>query len=127
MREDKPAFTERRRKPDWMVRGATILSVISWLLTIFVVLILDIASPNQENMFTHYFGGMERAVWNEGFILVAYIFLILSMASCLTAFVFNMLRKRRKTDKYKKSVIIIGVITVIGFIAFMLRFGGQLF
>jgi hypothetical protein len=118
---------ERRKQPDWMVKGATILNVISWLLTISALLVIDIAAPNQSNMFTHLMGTAERVVWDEFFILLAYIILVLSLLSSFAAFTFHIMRKRRKTDKLRISIIIIGSINLIGFIFFMYRFGFQLF
>jgi nitric oxide reductase large subunit len=127
MNEQKYTGPERRKQPDWMIKGSTILNVISWFLTAIAILIIDIASPNQENMFTHYFGGVERNVWNDGFILMAYITLVLSVVSCLTAFTFHIMRKRRKADKIKISIFVIGGITIAIFIIFVFRFGFQLF
>ena len=123
-----PAHTpERRKSPDWMVKGSTIFNVMAWLLTFTVLLLIDIAAPTRENMFSHYFNANERTVWNEVIILLAYITLILSTLSCLLATIFHLLRVRRKTDKYKISVFIISTVTILGLIVFMLRFSGQLF
>jgi len=120
-------FTERRKRPDWMIRGATILCVIAWFLTVGALLLLDVASPTAENLITHMLDSTERDVWNELFLLITYALLILSLLSCVCAFIFNMLRMRRKTDKYKKSIIVIGLLTLVAFVIFMVVFGGQLF
>jgi uncharacterized membrane protein YidH (DUF202 family) len=118
---------ERRKQPDWAIKGASVLNVIAWLLSAVSLLVIDIASPNQENMFTHYFAGAERVVWDEFMILLAYIILVLSVVSCLSALVFHLMRKRRKTDKLRVSIIIINVLTILGFVLFIYRFGFQLF
>ena len=54
---------------------------------------------------------------------VAFFLLIAALAICVIAFFFNKARMRRKTDKYRKSVIIIGAITIIGVVLFLVRFG----
>lgn len=118
---------ERRKNADWMVKGATILSIISWILTISALLTLDVAAPTRENLFTHLMGGAERITWNEITLLITFSLIVISILSCIGAFIFNMLRMRRKTDKYKKSIIIIGLMTLVGFVVFMIRFGGVLF
>ncbi|MCL2499861.1 MAG: hypothetical protein FWE90_05940 [Defluviitaleaceae bacterium] len=127
MNEQKYTGPERRSRPDWMVKGATVLNVIAWLLTSVSLLAIDIASPNLDNMFTHYFDTVERSVWDEFWILMAYILLVLSVVACLTSFIFHIMRKRRKTDKLRKSIVIIGALTLIGFALFIYRFGFQLF
>ncbi|MCL2203552.1 MAG: hypothetical protein FWB88_06405 [Defluviitaleaceae bacterium] len=118
---------ERRKQPDWMVKGSTILCVISWLLSISAVLVIDIAAPDQANLLTHLLGGEERAVWNTALILLAYIMLVLSVFACVAAFVFNILRMRRKTDKLKWSILSITILTVGGFLLFTFSFSQQLF
>ncbi|MCL2603595.1 MAG: hypothetical protein FWD90_03875 [Defluviitaleaceae bacterium] len=127
MNEERYTGTERRKQPDWMIKGATILNVLAWLLTTFSLLAIDIASPNQDNMFTHYFDMAERVVWDEFWILAAYILLVMSVVSCVVSFVLHVLRKRRKADKLRVSIIIINALTIIGFILFIYRFGFQLF
>ena len=127
MDRNRGGFHERRRQADWVVNAAAALSFISWLVAFSVVLLLDVASPERANFFSNVFEGTVRAAWNPTLLPVAFILLILAVCSCIAAFIFNMLRMRRKTDKYRKSIIIIGVLTIIGFIAFTVRFGGYLF
>ena len=126
MRGGRGDFQERRRQADWVVNAASILSVISWLVAFAVVLVLDIAAPERANFFTNVFDGVVTPTWNQTFLPFALILLILSFCSCIAAFIFNMMRMRRKTDKYRKSVIIMGVLTLIGIIAFIFRFGSYL-
>ena len=124
----RPEFRfERRTDVDWVIRGATALSVVSWLLTVGALLLLDIARPDADNMFTHLLGGAENTTWDEVLLLVTAIVLIVSIISCVCAFIFNMMRMRRRSDKYKKSIIIIGLMTIVVFIIFMINFWSVLF
>ena len=116
-------FVERRKKVDWVVRMATILSVLSWIVATVVLFVLDRAQPDKEHMFTRFFSIAVRDYWESPLLIVAFILLIVSLCICIFAFVFNMLRMKRKTDKYKKSIIIIGVITILGIVFFIFRFG----
>jgi Ni/Fe-hydrogenase subunit HybB-like protein len=116
-------FTERRRKPDWVTNMATVLSFVSWVVAFGVWIALDMASPEKVDMFTTQFNVNVRGWWDTSLLLVAFILLVTSFGICSMAFIFNMLRKRRKTDKYRKSILIIGAVTVLGIIAFWIRFG----
>ena len=125
-------FQERRKKADWITRMATILSVISWSVAIAVWAVLESASPERERTFITSFlretMGAEihiRSTWDVTLLPVAFWLLIGSLAICVTAFIFNALRMRRKTDKYRKSIIIIGIINIIGIVAFLIRFGND--
>lgn len=123
-------FQNRRKKADWIVKMATILSLVSWTVMIAVWAVLEAASPDKERQFISsairkhldvqtYF----RNYWDGTLLSVGFLLLVASLVVCLVAFFFNKLRMRRKTDKYRKSIIVIGIITIIGIVAFLIRFG----
>ncbi|MCL1843956.1 MAG: hypothetical protein FWF79_09090 [Defluviitaleaceae bacterium] len=125
--ERSGSFHERRRQADWVVNGAAILSVLSWIVAFTVLLVLEMASPDGMEGFTRTFGGIPETTWNYTLLPAAFILLIFALISCIAAFIFNAMRMRRKTDKYRKSILIIGAFTFVGLIAFTVRFGSQLF
>jgi len=116
-------FNERRKKSDWIIKMTTVLSALSWIVAFIVWIVLDRAVPEKENMFTSMFNVAVRDYWESSLLPIALALLIVSLCLSIFAFVFNMLRMRRKTDKYRKSVIIIGVITIIGIVFYIIRFG----
>ena len=123
------SFQERRKKVDWVVRMATALSVIAWAIAVAVWIVLDRASPERDVGWVTSIGrvrGTEihiRDYWDSALLPLAFILLLTALAVCIIAFFFNKARMRRKTDKYRKSVIIIGAITIIGIVVFLIRFG----
>ena len=121
--KEKPKFQERRKKRDWVTSSSTILSLLSWVLALVVWVVLDQASPEKENMFTRFFSVSVRGYWNQELLPLAFRLLAASLCICIIAFIFNMKRKRRKTDKYNKSIIVISIITVISLVLFVVRFG----
>jgi len=121
---------DRRRKPDWVVRMATILSIVSWAVAVAVWAVLESASPDREFRFiTSFLSQVHdaeihiRDYWSEPLLQTAFILLVVAMLVCIAAFFFNKMRMKRKTDKYKKSIMIIGGVTVLGVVLFLLRFG----
>ena len=123
-------YLDRRKKADWIVRMATILSVLSWAVVIAVWAVLDAASPERERQFISSIirkhldvQSYVRTRWDETLLSVGFLLLVASLAVCLVAFFFNKLRMKRKTDKYRKSIIVIGSITIMGIVAFLIRFG----
>ena len=123
------SFQDRRKKADWIVKMATILSLIAWCVAIAVWVVLDAASPEREVAWFTSIGrlrGVEIVIrdhWDATLLPVAFGLLLAALAICLLAFFFNKIRMKRKTDKYRKSVIVIGSITVLGIILFIVRFG----
>jgi hypothetical protein len=120
------SFQERRRQADWVIKAASLLSLFSWITAFVVWVLLDIAAPDHTNILPNTFGRGPGG-WNETLLPITFILLVLAFCSCIAAFVFNMMRMRRKTDKYRKSIIIIGIMTLSGLIVFTLRFGSVLF
>jgi len=127
---------DRRRKPDWVSRLATILSLCAWCIMIAVWVVIDTATPDRGMQFTQTFfqlhfgtdaAGAMSTRTNYTLVYAAYILMLVSMGTCFIAFILNKMRMKRKSDKYKKSIFVIGGITLIAFIAFMIRFWSVLF
>ena len=135
MSEREQSFRNRRKQADWVVNAAAVLSVLAWVVAFAVVLVLDIASDNvqMEGLQAWLAGGSGAAGGSGGgwnIVLLRQIGLILLVVSFLcsvAAFIFNMMRMRRKTDKYRKSVIIMGLITLTGIVFYVMRFGDVIF
>ena len=115
-------FKNRRKKADWVTKAASILSVIAWIIVIVMLLLLDRAQPQSADFFTHVFRSTVHSSWNSSLLRTSFIMLVSAFFICALAMILNILRHRRKTDKYKKSIIILGVLSLIGLILFMIRF-----
>ena len=124
--DDRPQAADRRKKTDWVTKAASILSVVAWLIAITMLLCLERAQPQRADFFTYFFGVTINSYWNTSLLRAALVLLLTALGICALAMVFNIMRSRRKTDKYKKSIIILGVITLAGLIAFLTVFGPYL-
>ncbi|MCL1987334.1 MAG: hypothetical protein FWG64_05115 [Firmicutes bacterium] len=122
------SFEERRKQADLVTRLATILAIVSWLIIIVAFVLIDTASPVQENLLTRLFAedGV-RTVWDINFIRATIVLLVISFIVCVAAFLFNKMRMRRKTDHYKKSIIISGFINLIAIVVLIIVFWADLF
>jgi len=134
--EEKEKNKDRRQRKDIVTRMATILSLLAWAIMIAVWVVLELASPERGMLFTQsffqwHFGtdatGALRTRWDRQLVYLAYVLMLASFGSCFFAFIFNRMRMKRKTDKYKKSIFIIAGITLVAFVAFLIRFGSILF
>ena len=124
------SFQDRRKKADWIVKMATILNLVSWAVAVAVWFVLESASPEREMRFVtslmqvHFDSDIiVRNRWDMTLLPIAFFLLIASLCICIVSFMFNKMRMRRKTDKYRKSIIIIGIITILGIVFFLIRFG----
>jgi len=135
-KRDEEEKKDRRQRIDWVSRMATILSVLAWIIMIAVWVVVDTASPDKGMRFTQTFfdvhfgvdaSNVMRTKWNDTLLIIAFVLQLVSIGTCLIAFLFNKMRMKRKSDKYKKSIFVIGGITILAFIAFIIRFWSVLF
>jgi len=133
-KRDKDENKDRRQKKDWVIRLATILSISAWFIMLVVWVVIEMASPDREMTFINTFfdvhfgvAGQGSRSWNTSLVYIAYVLMLVSLGTCAIAFILNKMRMKRKGDKYKKSILVIGGISVIAFTAFMIRFWSVLF
>ena len=125
-RTQQSAPVERRKKNRVPTIVSTI-SVIGWILGVGVLLFLERAQPGKENFLTRITNAVIRTTYNAQLLRVSFGLLLGVLVTCLTGIIYNAMRMRRKTDKYNKSVIILGGIAAVGFVLFLWRFWGYLF
>jgi len=127
---------DRRKKSDWTNKLATVLTLVSWVIVIAVWVVLDMASPERGMRFTQTFfeatfgtdaNSVLRTRWNYTLVYAAYVLFLISIGTCAIAFVLNRFRMRRKTDKLKISILVIGGINIVAFVFFLIRFGYVIF
>jgi hypothetical protein len=121
MTELKKPYTERRRGPDVVVKAVWWTVGISWILIISAFLITIEARPKFETFIDRMVKARVRDYWDTSLLQYTFYVLIINLAVCIIGFIFNMLRKKRKTDKISKSIIVLGCITMSGIIWCMLR------
>jgi len=120
----------RRKRADWVMNMAKILTIVAWVAAIAVWFVLEAASPEREASFitsimrVHFDSPTQiRTSWDETLLPIAFGLLMTALIICAAAFIFNMMRMRRKSDKHRKSLLILGCIAVFGNVVFLLRFG----
>ena len=121
MAEMQQRFTERRKGPDAVVRAVWWTAGISWLLFIAALIFVETARPEIETFFDRQFDISIRDYWNENALLYIFIILVLNFAVCVIGFIFNMARHRRKTDRFNKSILILGTLSLAGILWYLFR------
>lgn len=117
-----PVIPNRRRKKDWVTQAVPVVSVIGWLTAIVFLILLERARPQQSNFFSRYFDVVLVTAWNASLVRTSLMVLVGVLLVCVVGFFFNMLRQKRKTDKYSKSIIILGLISLVAIAAVIIVF-----
>lgn len=115
-------FFDRRRKTDWITRSIQIIGIAGWILAAGTLLFIDRAKPGTDDFFTTLFHGSVSYSWDEQLLRYSFFIFVGIFVLCLLGMIFNMLRHRRKSDKYNKSIIILGLMSFAGIIYFFLAF-----
>ena len=114
---------ERRRKKDWVVRSVNVVAVIGWVCAVAALLILDRAKPAAESIFTRLRTNPAAAgSWDASLLNIAFTAILISFFVCLAGLFINMARSRRKTDRFNKSIITLGVVSLILIAVFVFNF-----
>lgn len=105
----------RRRGPDTMVRMITISSVTSWIVIFIAFVIYQMIHPSAGSYNTI----RKTLIDFSAGVIVAKALLFLNFLLCVWGMVMNSMRNRRKSDKFRLSLVISAFISLAGFIAMM--------
>jgi len=113
---------ERRKGPDLWVKLLGWLAIVGWFLMLTVLFIIDRAKPEHENMFTKSANIEVRTTWNQE--LINYLFYLMIFGFCMSiiGFVINSRRHHRAKDRFRYTLIILGIISFFGIIMHLFRF-----
>jgi len=118
--EEKRVFVERRRKPDWVVRSVTVIAVLGWIGALIALVMIHRARPAGESFFTRTFDLVAVTRWDVAVLRSSFVAIMTSLVACGVGFIINLTRHRRKTDRYNKLLIILGVLSLALLIAFLI-------
>ncbi|HOD13575.1 MAG TPA: hypothetical protein PK307_13555 [Spirochaetota bacterium] len=102
----------RRRGPDTMVRMITLFSIGSWLLIFIALLVYQLVHPLTGSYSSVR---MNLTGFSAGIIL-ARVLLAANVLLCVWGMVMNIMRNKRKSDRFRVSLLISAVISLAGLI-----------
>lgn len=102
----------RRRGPDTMVKAITGFSVFSWILIIAALIFFQMTSRSTGS----YNAVRSTFLSFETGVMIAKALLFLNVLLCLVGIFINMARNKRKTDRFRVSLIVSLIVSLAGFI-----------
>ena len=118
-----PNERRRRKSRDPVSRAFHTMAFAAWILFFAALGILGIALPIQrENMFTRIVGfSFNDQVVDRGMLRVAFVLVMINTAICLVGLRLNAMRMKRPYDRWNRSLISFGVLSLLGSIALALN------
>lgn len=110
---------ERRKGPDLWVKLLGWFAIAGWFLMFMVLFIIDRAKPESENMFTKSANIEVRTTWNQELINYLFYLMIFGLFMSIVGLVINSRRHHRAKDRFRYTLIILGVISFFGIIKFL--------
>ena len=114
--------TERRRRKDWVVRLVSIGALLGWCAAIVSLMLVRFAVPRRGTMFHFFEGIFYYGHWDTNLLRIALITLVISFFICVIGFIANIARSRRKSDRFHKGVITMGILSLIGIVVFLVNY-----
>ena len=113
---------DRRKGPDLLIKTLRWLGIFGWFVMIAALYIIDMAKPEEENMFTRKLDVSVRKTWDPE--LIQYLFYLLIFGLCISVIgiVINSRRHHRKDDRFRYILITLGVISFFGIIKYLFKF-----
>lgn len=99
-----------------MVKMITAFSVFSWIIIIVAFAIFQMANPSAGS----YNSVRNSLLKFENGIIIAKVLLFLNVLVCIWGMFINMTRNKRKTDRFRISLIVSCVVSLAGFIFMMI-------
>ena len=115
-------FVERRKRKDWVVRSVTAVTVLGWICAFVALLLIDRASPAQENFITRLLDVNVVSYWNTALLRGAFAAILTSFVVCVLGIILNAVRHRRKTDRFNKLLITICIASTVLLALFLIIF-----
>lgn len=113
---------DRRKGPDALVKWVKWSGIISWVLVVIVLFLTLIAKPGFESYMDRSFHVKLENSWDTNLVQYAFILLVFLFFFCMVSIIINLLRCRRKSDRFNKTLIINAVASFLGILAYLIVF-----
>ncbi len=113
---------ERRSGPDVWFKMISWLSVIGWVLMLISLVLFDLAKPHMITFFDRFFHVSGVSIWDYQMTLYIFYIMIFGVILSVIGLLINAKRHRRKRDRYSLSLVLLGVVSLLGAAFYMFRF-----
>lgn len=113
---------ERRRGPDIFVKILGWLGVFGWFLMFVALFIIDRAKPEAEFILSKTARASLRNAWDQGLVTYLFYVMILGLFISIIGIVINTRRFHREDDRFRLTMILLGIISIFGIAKYLLPF-----
>lgn len=111
---------DRRKGPDKLVKWVKWSGIISWILVAIILTITLFAKPTFESYMDESFHIKLQDAWDTDMMQYVLLLLVLLFVFCIVSIVINLMRCRRRSDKFNKTLIINAIAAFVGIILYLI-------
>lgn len=113
---------DRRKGPDTLVKWVKWSGIVSWILVSIILFITLIAKPDFESYMDRSFHIRLQDTWDVYLMQYVFVLMVLLFFFCMVSIGINMIRCRRKSDKFNKTLLLNAGAAFVGIVLFFLFF-----
>ncbi|KUO73638.1 MAG: hypothetical protein APF77_24535 [Clostridia bacterium BRH_c25] len=110
---------DRRKGPDTLVKWVRWSGIISWILVSAALFIALVAKPGFESYMDKSLYIKLNNTWDTDMLLYAFLLLVVLFFFCMISMGINLMRCRRKSDRFNKTLIVNAAAALIGIILYL--------
>ena len=111
---------DRRKGPDRLIHSLKWLAIGGWLLMLAALIVLGLAKPEEVTFYDRHFNIARDTNWNYSLRSIIFYMMILGFSVSVLGLTINLKRLRRRDDEYRISLILMGFISLLGIIIYLL-------
>ena len=126
-------WVERSRKPDWVLRSVTIITLVGWLIAMAALALYYLGAPKDNpigdalDAIRPNIGAGGSTSAKPGLLTGTFIAILASCFACIVGFILNVTRHKRKTDRYNKLLITLSGVSLVFLVFFLINYAGTIF
>ncbi len=113
---------DRRKGPDALVKWVKWSGIMSWLLILVIFFITVVAKPGFESYMDKSFHIKLQSTWDTDMMHYVLLLLIFLFFFCIISIGINMVRCRRKNDRFNKTLILNAAVSFVGVLMYLFFF-----
>ena len=111
---------DRRQGQDFLVKCLTFTVMLSFTLVFIIFILLLMPKTSDQIMFFRKYNLNPDMPWERSFLNYAFILLIIQLFISSSGVILNIVRGKRRNDKFHYSLMIFIIISLIGIIGIIL-------
>jgi hypothetical protein len=113
---------DRRRGPDMLTKWVKYSGIISWILIAMVLFITFVAKPDFESYIDDAFHIKLQKAWDTSLMQYVFILLVVLFLFCMISIIINLLRSRRRSDRFNMTLILNAAASFAGIALYFIYF-----